>query len=59
MKKFLIFVFFILALNAQAIGKETTFKKELFSPFISQSLLFLSFVVATFLPAMILKLKKN
>jgi Na+/proline symporter len=33
--------------------------KELFSPFISQSLLFLSFVVATFLPAMILKLKKN
>ena len=30
MKKFLIFVFFILALNAQAIGKETTFKKELF-----------------------------
>ena len=33
--------------------------KELFSPFISQSLLFLSFVVATFLPAMILKLKKT
>ena len=33
--------------------------KELFSPFISQSLLFLSFVIATFLPAMILKLKKN
>ena len=32
--------------------------KELFPPFISQSLLFLSFVVATFLPAMILKLKK-
>ena len=30
MKKFLIFVFFILALNTQAIGKETTFKKELF-----------------------------
>ena len=30
MKKFLIFVFFILALNAQAIGKETTYKKELF-----------------------------
>ena len=30
MKKFLILVFFILALNAQAIGKETTFKKELF-----------------------------
>jgi len=32
--------------------------KELFSPFILQSLLFLSFVVATFLPAIILKLKK-
>ena len=30
MKKFLIFVFFIFALNAQVIGKETTFKKELF-----------------------------
>ena len=30
MKKFLIFVFFILGLNAQAIGKETTYKKELF-----------------------------
>ena len=30
MKKFLIFVFFILALNAKAIGKETTYKKELF-----------------------------
>ena len=30
MKKFLILVFFILALNTQAIGKETTFKKELF-----------------------------
>ena len=32
--------------------------KDLFSPFITQSLLFLSFVVATFLPAIILKLKK-
>ena len=32
--------------------------KELFSPFISQSLLFLSFLIATFLPAIILKLKK-
>ena len=30
MKKFLIFVFFILALNTQAISKETTYKKELF-----------------------------
>ena len=30
MKKFLIFVFFILSLNTQAIGKETTYKKELF-----------------------------
>ena len=33
--------------------------KEVFSPFITQSLLFLSFVVATFLPAIILRLKKN
>jgi len=33
--------------------------KEVFSPFIAQSLLFLSFVVATFLPAIILRLKKN
>ena len=30
MKKFLIFVFFTLALNTQAIAKETTYKKELF-----------------------------
>ena len=30
MRKFLIFVFFILASNAQAISKETTYKKELF-----------------------------
>ena len=33
--------------------------KELFSSFVSQSLLFLSFVIATFLPAIILKLKSN
>ena len=33
--------------------------KELFSPFITQSLLFLSFVIATFLPAIILKLSRN
>ena len=33
--------------------------KELFSPFIAQSLLFLSFIAATFLPAIILKIKKN
>jgi len=32
--------------------------KEMFSPFIAQSLLFLSFIIATFLPAVILKLKK-
>ncbi len=32
--------------------------KEIFAPFISQSLLFLSFIVATFLPAIILKIKK-
>ena len=33
--------------------------KELFSPFVAQSLLFLSFIIATFLPAVILKLKRN
>jgi Na+/proline symporter len=32
--------------------------KEMFAPFIGQSLLFLSFVVATFLPVIILKIKK-
>jgi thioredoxin 1 len=30
MKNFLFFVLFVLAFNAKAIGKETTFKKELF-----------------------------
>ena len=35
------------------------FSKELFFPFIAQSLLFLSFLVATFLPAIILKIKNN
>ena len=33
--------------------------KELFSPFVAQSLLFLSFIIATFLPALILKLKRG
>jgi hypothetical protein len=33
--------------------------KDLFLPFVAQSLLFLSFVIATFLPAIILKLKSN
>ena len=32
--------------------------KELFGPFVSQSLLFLSFIVATFLPLLIFKAKK-
>ena len=31
---------------------------ELFAPFVSQSLLFLSFVIATFLPAIILRVNK-
>ena len=35
MKKLLIFVFFILALNTQVIGKETTYKKELFDKALS------------------------
>ena len=34
------------------------FPKEVFSPFILQSLLFLSFIIATFLPAVILRIKK-
>ena len=33
--------------------------KEFFGPFVTQSLLFLSFLVATFLPFFILKVKKN
>jgi len=33
--------------------------KDMFSPFVSQSLLFLSFIVATFLPVIILKIKRN
>ena len=33
--------------------------KDLFSSFVSQSLLFLSFLVATFLPSVILKIKRN
>ena len=32
--------------------------KEIFSSFVAQSLLFLSFIIATFLPAVILKIKK-
>ena len=36
----------------------TLVSKELFTPFVLQSLLFLSFVIATFLPAIILKIKK-
>ena len=32
--------------------------KEMFTPFILQSLLFLSFVIATFIPIVILKIKK-
>ena len=32
--------------------------KEIFSPFISQSLLFLSFMIATFLPFLVLKAQK-
>ena len=35
MKKFLIFVVFVLALNAEAFGKETTYKKELFAKALS------------------------
>ena len=34
------------------------FPSNLFSPFVVQSLLFLSFLIATFLPAIILRIKK-
>ena len=34
------------------------FSKELFSPIVSQSLLFLSFVIATFLPLLVFKAKR-
>ena len=34
------------------------FPKEIFAPFIAQQLLFLSFVIATFLPMLILKIRK-
>ena len=33
--------------------------KELFGPFVMQSLLFLSFMIATFLPFIILKFKNS
>ena len=33
--------------------------KEMFEPFVVQSLLFLSFIVATFLPVIILKIKRS
>ena len=35
MKKLLVFIFISLVLNAQAIGKETTYKKELFDKALS------------------------
>ena len=35
MKKLLIFIFFLLAINAKAISKETTYKKELFDKALS------------------------
>ena len=36
MKKFLIFICFVLALNTKAIGKETTYSKELFDKALSE-----------------------
>ena len=35
------------------------FPKELFAPFVSQSLLFLSFLIATFLPLIVFKAKRS
>ena len=36
MKKFLVFICFVLALSTKAIGKETTYSKELFDKAISE-----------------------
>ena len=36
MKKFLVFIFFVLAFCSKAIGKETTYSKELFDKAISE-----------------------
>ena len=35
MKKFLVFIFFVLALSTKAVGKETTYSKELFDKALS------------------------
>ena len=35
MKKFLVFICFVLALNTKAVGKETTYSKELFDKALS------------------------
>ena len=36
MKKFLVFIFFVLAFSTQAVGKETTYSKELFDKALSE-----------------------
>ena len=36
MKKILVFIFFVLALSTKAIGKETTYSKELFDKALSE-----------------------
>ena len=36
MKKFLVFIFFVLAFSTNAIGKETTYSKELFDKALSE-----------------------
>ena len=36
MKKFLVFIFFVLAFSTQAFGKETTYSKELFDKALSE-----------------------
>ncbi len=35
MKKFLVFICFVLALSTKAVGKETTYSKELFDKALS------------------------
>ena len=36
MKKFLVFIYFVLAFSTQAVGKETTYSKELFDKALSE-----------------------
>ena len=45
-------------INCAISGNTSLLPKELFASIVSQSLLFLSFIIATFLPIIVLKVKK-